>query len=74
MAPASTLVRGDEQRHLAAADSAPRLDRVLAEFTAALQERRAPSVGLADNLNTLAVVLAMIRSGEQRRRVELIGK
>ena len=66
-----TLFRGDEQRQLAAADSAPRLDRVLAEFTAALQEGRAPSVDLADNLNTLAVVLAMIRSGEQRRRVEL---
>ena len=68
-----TLFRGNEQRQLAAADSAPRLDRVLAEFTAALQEGRAPSVDLADNLNTLAVVLAMIRSGEQRQRVELGG-
>ena len=66
-----TLFRGNEQRRLAPADSAPRLDRVLAEFTAALQDRRVPSVDLADNLNTLAVVLAMIRSGEQRRRVEL---
>ena len=66
-----TLFRGTEQRQLAAPDSAPRLDRVLAEFTAALDEGRAPSVDLADNLNTLAVVLAMIRSGEQRQRVTL---
>ena len=66
-----TLFRGTEQRRLAAADSAPRLDLVLAEFTAALADGRAPSVDLADNLRTLAVVLGMIRSGEQRRRVEL---
>ena len=68
-----TLFRGARQRLLAAAGSAPRLDRVLAEFTAALLEGRAPSVDLADNLKTLAVVLGMIRSGEQRRRVELDG-
>jgi len=66
-----TLFRGTRQRQLAAADSAPRLDLVLAEFTAALREGRTPSVDLADNLKTLAVVLAMIRSGEQHRRVEL---
>lgn len=66
-----TLFRGGERRRLAAADSAPRLDRVLAEFTAALVEGRAPGVDLADNVRTLAVVLAMIRSGEQRRRIEL---
>lgn len=66
-----TLFRGAEQRRLAPADSAPRLDLVLAEFTAALAEGRAPSVDLADNLNTLAVVLAMIRSGEQGRRIVL---
>ena len=66
-----TLFRGAGQRRLAAADSAPRLDLVLAEFTAALVAGRAPSVDLADNLKTLAVVLGMIRSAEQRRRVEL---
>lgn len=66
-----TLFRGAEQRKLAAADSAPRLDRVLAEFSAALETGRTPSVDLADNLKTLAVVLGMIRSAEQRRRVEL---
>ena len=69
-----TLFRGTEQRRLAAADSAPRLDLVLAEFTSALAEGRAPSVDLADNLNTLAVVLAMIRSGEEHRRVALGGR
>ena len=55
----------------AAPDPAPRLDLVLAEFTAALDEQRAPSVSLADNLRTLDVVLAMIRSSEERRRVPL---
>ena len=68
-----TLYRGAERRQLAAADSAPRLDLVLAEFTAALAEGRAPSVDLEDNLKTLAVVLAMIRSGEEGRRVALGG-
>lgn len=55
----------------AAPDPAPRLDLVLAECTAALDEQRAPSVSLADNLRTLDVVLAMIRSSEERRRVPL---
>ena len=66
-----TLFQGSRRRHLAAADSAPRLDLVLAEFTAALRDGRPPNVDLADNLKTLAVVLGMIRSGEQHRRVEL---
>ena len=63
--------KGEQRRRIAAPDPAPRLDLVLAEFTAALDEDRAPSVSLADNLRTLDVVLAMIRSSEQQRRVPL---
>ena len=35
------------------------------EFTAALDERRAPETALADNMQTLAMVYAAIRSAEQ---------
>lgn len=63
--------KGETLRRIPAPDAAPRLDLVLAEFTAALDEHRAPSVSLADNLRTLAIVLAMIRSREQQRRVPL---
>ena len=62
---------GEQRRQLPAPDPAPRLDLVLAEFTAALDENRAPNVSLEDNLRTLDIVLAMIRSSEQRRRVPL---
>ena len=68
-----TVQRGDRRHHLPAPDPAPRLDLVLAEFTAALDQGRAPSVSLDDNLRTLNLVLAMIRSGEQQRRVVLDG-
>ncbi len=66
-----TVLRGERRRAIPAPDPAPRLDRVLEEFTAALDEARAPSVSLEDNLRTLAIVLAMIRSSEERRRVPL---
>ena len=62
---------GEQRRRIVAPDPASRLDLVLVEFTAALDEQRAPSVSLSDNLRTLDVVLAMIRSSEERRRVPL---
>ena len=68
-----TVVRGERRRQIASPDPAPRLDLVLAEFTAALDEGRAPSVDLDDNLKTLDIVLGMIRSSEERRRVVLDG-
>ena len=68
-----TVLCGERRRAIAAPDPAPRLDLVLAEFTAALDENRAPSVSLEDNLRTLAIILAMIRSSEERRRVPLAG-
>ena len=66
-----TVLRGERRRAIPAPDPAPRLDLVLEEFTAALDEARAPSVSLEDNLRTLAIVLAMIRSSKERRRVPL---
>ena len=67
--------RANRRRRAAAADRRSRPGVAsrsgAVEFTAALDEQRAPSVSLSDNLRTLDVVLAMIRSSEERRRVPL---
>ena len=65
-----TAARGEHTWQVPGADPAPRLDLVLAEFTAALDEQRTPSVDLTDNIKTLQVVLAMIRSSEAGGPVE----
>ncbi|NUP98607.1 MAG: Gfo/Idh/MocA family oxidoreductase [Armatimonadetes bacterium] len=46
-------------------------DAILAEFVAAVRERREPECSAADNLKSLAMVFAGIRSDQERRWVEL---
>ena len=47
------------------------LDDVLAEFVNAINQNREPECSASDNLKTLAMVFAAIKSAKEKRRVEL---
>jgi predicted dehydrogenase len=63
----------DVEVNLREAEGFPGFDRIgtLREFSAALDERRAPACSLEDNLWSFGLVAAAVRSLEQRRPVDL---
>lgn len=67
--------RGCESRrlHVPSLPSDSTLAATFGEFTSALSERRAPQTALADNLRTVAMVFAAIRSAEEDTPVSVRG-
>jgi predicted dehydrogenase len=46
-------------------------DAILAEFVSAIREGREPECSGVDNLKSLAIVFAAIRSSQEKRTVEI---